>query len=907
MNGLIIGDPANLFKTDCLQNKLGMSLLLAVSFMLCQFTAISLADTVPSAVPLIVYDDVLQSGFVGNEWVDGENHCLLNLDYTNEKASGTASIELNLNHYCTVFFTQPGHWDAGVYHGGFDVSAYSYLEFDLYAVPPEQATFGITLASNSWTPSGTQVLIGDYATPSNQWKHVKIPMGNFNLAPGTLVEGFQLRNNEWQTNNNVYGSVLIDNVAFTPNLDPPTVIAANSNDLKHIKISFSKQVNPTDAINTGNYTLVSEQDNSYKNPTLPLSASISPDRLSVILTAAIPLQNGFIYTVTLNNIADRLTPPHLIAPDTKTTFTALFNPLAIRINAATGRHPISPQIYGLAFAPASTLADLNFTLNRQGGNPSSTYNWQQNADNRSFDWFFESLPQSGGTSPAGFMDSFITDNRASGSDSMITIPTIGWMAKLGPNRERLASFSQSKYGLQTASDPWFPDAGNGILQSTGQAITNNDPNDAYVVSDVYLQSGFVSHLVNQWGMAEAGGVKYYNMDNESSIWQDTHRDIHPVGPTMTEVRDDIISYGSMVKQQDPTALVVAPEEWGWPGYFYSGYDQQYANAHGWSYFPDRIANGGMEYMPWLLDQLHQNEIATGRRILDIFSLHIYPQSGEYSTDISPRMLLLRNRSTRSLWDPNYTDESWINDKVYLIPRMKQWVNQYYPGLKIGITEYNWGAEANINGATALADILGIFGREGLDLATYWTVPAPNTPVYLAMKLYRNYDGNKSTFGDISVSDVVPNPDEIASFAALDSKDGALTVMAINKQLETDTDVVFQVENFSGSTMAQAYQLTANGMIEHISDYPFQGNSLEAYLPAQSVTLFIIPAKIAVKGDLNGDGIVNCADLMIAKASFGKRTGQAGFDARADVNKDGVVDIRDLSFVSRQIPIGTKCS
>ncbi|MFO1432502.1 MAG: dockerin type I domain-containing protein [Candidatus Competibacteraceae bacterium] len=66
-------------------------------------------------------------------------------------------------------------------------------------------------------------------------------------------------------------------------------------------------------------------------------------------------------------------------------------------------------------------------------------------------------------------------------------------------------------------------------------------------------------------------------------------------------------------------------------------------------------------------------------------------------------------------------------------------------------------------------------------------------------------------------------------------------------------------------------------------------------------------RIALPGDLNGDGTVNCADLAIVKASFGKRTGQTGFDPRADTNADGVVDIRDLSMVARQLPAGTRCS
>src|SRR5439155_1408850 len=81
--------------------------------------------------------------------------------------------------------------------------------------------------------------------------------------------------------------------------------------------------------------------------------------------------------------------------------------------------------------------------------------------------------------------------------------------------------------------------------------------------------------------------------------------------------------------------------------------------------------------------------------------------GEFSDDVSTAMQLRRNRSTRSLWDPKYVDESWIGDKVRLIPRMREWA----AGLPIGITEYNWGAEGNMNGATAQADVLGIFGRE----------------------------------------------------------------------------------------------------------------------------------------------------------------------------------------------------
>ena len=60
------------------------------------------------------------------------------------------------------------------------------------------------------------------------------------------------------------------------------------------------------------------------------------------------------------------------------------------------------------------------------------------------------------------------------------------------------------------------------------------------------------------------------------------------------------------------------------------------------------------------------------------------------------------------------------------------------------------------------------------------------------------------------------------------------------------------------------------------------------------------------GDVNDDGIVNCVDFAIVRGSFGKRTGQSGWNARADLVADGLIDIRDLAFVSQALPAGTQC-
>lgn len=553
-------------------------------------------------------------------------------------------------------------------------------------------------------------------------------------------------------------------------------------------------------------------------------------------------------------------------------------PVTVNIDVSVNRRPINPNIYGVAHATTAQLSDLNSPLNRNGGNNTTRYNWQLNADNRANDWYYESIAEP--SAVAGERgDTFIANAKAANAQAMLTLPTIDWVAKVGANRSKLASFSIAKYGAQTAIDwQWFPDAGNGV-RSSGGYVTGNDPNDANVPSNSTFQQGWAQHLINRWGTNANGGLRYYILDNEPSIWHATHRDVHPTGATMDEIKNKMIDFAGKIKTVDASAFVVGPEEWGWSGYTLSGYDQQYGSLHGWSNLPDRNNHGGWDYLPWLLDQMRQNQLATGQRLLDIFTVHYYPQGGEFSNDTSSAMQLRRNRSTRSLWDPNYVDESWINDRVQLVPRLRSWVATYYPGTFTGITEYNWGAESHINGATAQADIYGIFGREGLDMAARWTTPDASTPTYKAMKLYRNYDGNKSTFGDVSVAAVGPNSDNVAVFAAERSVDGALTIIAISKYLSGTTAATFNLANFPDNGMAQVWQLTAANTINRLSDVNFIGGSFNATLPAQSITLFVLPA---------ADGNQSPVAAMSALPASGVAPLSVTFDGSGSSDVDGTL-------------------
>jgi hypothetical protein len=531
------------------------------------------------------------------------------------------------------------------------------------------------------------------------------------------------------------------------------------------------------------------------------------------------------------------------AKPSRTPVTAANPQVTITVNAAVNRHPIDPRIYGVAFANTAPgkLQDLGATINRWGGNATSRHNWFVNTTNRAKDYYFENQPDSPATEanagqPGAAVDAFVTPTLAAGVDALITIPMMGI----------LPFDSQIRCGYTPGGNccqavDGDHNCGNGRDANIydpkifdNKRLKNANNQNYFQPFIPQHQGNWVAHLKQ----VHNSGVHYYALDNEPSLWSFDHWDIHPNGSTMAEVWGDMATYGALIKQTDPNALTTGVEEWGWDGYFLSGADQEAYPAH-----PDRDAHNGAVYTDWLLQQAQKYEETNGTRILDFLTQHFYPQSGEFSNDDSEdsqaalQMQALRNESTRSLWDPNYLDKSYINDYIRLIPRMREWVNNNYPGTKIGLTEYNWGDEGDdtndpndvgfINGATAQADILGILGREGADMAVRWTAP-PSTYykslVYNAFKMYRNYDGANGGFGNISVSDTSnANPDDVASFAAISSATGAMTVMIISKISPLDAaggprDVTVNFANYSvpaGATLDR-WQLDKNNVITHLA-------------------------------------------------------------------------------------------
>jgi len=88
---------------------------------------------------------------------------------------------------------------------------------------------------------------------------------------------------------------------------------------------------------------------------------------------------------------------------------------ALTVNVTAGRHPISRDIYGMNFAPASLERQLKLPVARWGGNATTRYNYRLDTANHASDWYFENIPNTDarpGALPNGSTaDQFIGQNR----------------------------------------------------------------------------------------------------------------------------------------------------------------------------------------------------------------------------------------------------------------------------------------------------------------------------------------------------------------------------------------------------------------------------------------------------------------------------------------------------------------
>jgi hypothetical protein len=493
---------------------------------------------------------------------------------------------------------------------------------------------------------------------------------------------------------------------------------------------------------------------------------------------------------------------------------------ALAVDAGADRHPINPDIYGMNFGDPALAREIGLPVNRWGGNRTETYNWRVGAANSGNDWYFENLADcwddegawcSRGNAARDWLR-HVDGDAATGTKTLLTLPMMGMVAKDAPLGHPLTcAFPRSRHPDQDAFDPYDSGCGNGRHAGTWLDPVPSDAGTPYGPADA---AAWVD-------AAKARGVHLYELGNEPMLWSETHHALHPERTTYDELWARSRDLAAAVKQADPQAETLGPAEWGWPNYFCSAADQVslgcFANS------PDRRAHDGRPLAEWYLDRMREYEQSTGTRLLDYFDLHYYAQGGVGTTEV-----------TRSLWDPTYTDPSWINDRISLIPRMRAWVDAHYPGTKLALTEYDLtGSPDGIVDTLVQADTLGVFAREGLDLATRWAPPSAGQRQADAWRIFRNYG-----FGTTWVRSHSADQSRLAVYGA-QRTDGTLTVLVINKSGDALASRL-ALHGVAPAATAQTRRWTGAG-IARGEDLPVEAGEIATTYPARSMTLLLIGA------------------------------------------------------------------
>jgi hypothetical protein len=513
-------------------------------------------------------------------------------------------------------------------------------------------------------------------------------------------------------------------------------------------------------------------------------------------------------------------------------------------------HSISPWVYGINSYGGITNPP-NVTMDRAGGNRWTAYNWENNFSNAGNDFFFENddflCNSSNGCNPSipgEAVRRFIATDHTAGIASLMTVQLQGFVSADDNSR---IDVTQPLAGNLAAH---FKQVVDKKSTASAAAFTLTPPTaDANVYMDEFLWA--LDQKFSGEGIFSASPTTqptFISLDNEPELWNSTHQEVQgSTRPTSDDYIAKTITLSKALKDLFPDLVIFGPVHYGFAG-LYSWQGELSPNPASNNWFPDKY-----------MQALKTASDTYGKPLVDVYDFHWYPEvynaSGTRITAMSSTALSASDiqqivQAPRDFWDPAWHDPNNSNPWVYqtlgstairIIPRLQAKLNAEFPGMKgLSITEYEGGGYNHIAGTIAQADMLGIFGAQGLFAASFWPPNGTYGYTLAGFRAYRGFDGGTANFGDTSVLANSTDVSKVAVYASTDSTvPGRIVFVAINRSTASQ---VTAIKGLALSGTASIYQITAasaNGQSPIkpmlIGTQTASGNSLMITLPALSVT------------------------------------------------------------------------
>ncbi|MDD7518105.1 glycoside hydrolase family 44 protein [Ruminococcus flavefaciens] len=501
--------------------------------------------------------------------------------------------------------------------------------------------------------------------------------------------------------------------------------------------------------------------------------------------------------------------------------------MSITVDLKGERKEISPLIYGVNQYTTS-LKDVKTYSVRQGGNRMTAYNWETNASNAGSDWKHSSDTNlSESDDPADCVQGLSKDAAKNNVGyKLTTLQLAGYV-------------SADKDGTVTEEEKAPSKRWNKVVLTKDAPFADTpDLTDGVVYMDEY-----VNYIINKLGDSKsATGIQGYSLDNEPVLWNDTHSRMHPEPVTIKELGEKSIEMAKNVKKLDPNAEVFGPALYGYTAFDHLDDDDDHTE---WEEV--KAANNYHWYLDCYLDQMHKASEESGTRLLDVLDIHYYSESARNGIDD-------RLQSVRTLYEKGFSENSWIGQwcmqNVPILPTIQASIDKYYPGTKLGISEYNFGGGNDASGTIAEAEALGCYADQGVYFASLWG----GEPFIVAgINLYTNYDGKGGSFGDTLVPAKSEDVSKSSTYAAVNSKDDSqVTVMVTNKDLKENENAVINLKNtdkqYKSAAVYAIYgddeQIKLIDVVKDVKD-----NNVKVELPAFSAAMVVVSDKADAFDDL----------------------------------------------------------